>query len=192
MELLLKDVFKNKKQIQTVTFYKTKILSFLPYETEIILKKVVRPENIITLIDDICENEINVEYSLCLKDNVPTYDNKKTGYRLNYSINNDLDNFITSNVFKNLSQRLNKEMLAKINPSRCLFLLMLITFWSSSLDKINKTKLDLIESIMILKKEKKTSISYHIKDCDDIIEVETMIKNIFQYNPKSLFNIKKF
>lgn len=192
MESFFKSIFKNKKTTVNVTFYKTKILSFNPYETKIVFKELVDTENVIKLIDDICENETNMEYSLCLNDNVPSYDNKKHGYRLNYTISNDLDNFTSSSIFKNLSQKLNKDILLKLNPSRCLFLLMLISFWCSSLDRINQSKLDLIESIMILKKEKKTSISYHIKECDNIEEVETMIKNVFQYNPKSLFNLKIF
>lgn len=176
-----------------IKYFKTEILSFLPYRTKIHEEIEVNKNNIYKIYNDILKNETNIEYSICLNDSVPNYDNKTNGYRLTYTISNNLDSFSNKIFFMlskicKLDSRPNKELL----PSRVIFMLGLFLFLGYDSFQVQNTMLKYIESIIILKKERKTSIVFHVKDCDDIEELEKIIKKVFIFNPSSTFSQKKF
>lgn len=186
-------LYKELTPFSKITFFKTEIISFLPYETKLHEKIEINKNNIYKIYKEILKNEINMEYSICLNDSLPNYDNKTNGYRLTYTISNNLDSF-SNKIFFMLSKickldgRPNKELL----PSRVIFMFALFLFLGYDTNQIQKTILKYIESIMILKKEKKTSIVFHVQDCDDIEEFEKAIKKVFIFNPSSTFSQKKF
>lgn len=186
-------LYKDSIPFSKVTFFKTEIESFLPYVTKIHEEFEINKDNVYKIYQEILKNQVNMEYSICLNDAVPNYDNKMDGYRLTYTISNHLDSFANKIFFMlgkicKIDSRPHKDLL----PTRVIFMLALFLLLGYDTNQVQKTVLKYIESIMVLKKERKTSIVFHVKECDDIEEFERAIKKVFIFNPSSTFSQKKF
>ncbi|QKE44561.1 hypothetical protein Yalta_114 [Yalta virus] len=176
-----------------ITFYKTKIIKFFPYETRIINSYSITSDKINDIFQDILKNEIDTEYAICLNDVCPSYDNKTSGYRFSYSISNELDSF-SGKIFYLLGKLCDIDLKTNphITPSRVIFMLGLFLFIIGDTENIQDTELKCIETITIMKKEKKTSIVFQTAECKDADELEKAIKRVFVFNPASSFSKKKF
>lgn len=176
-----------------ITFYKTEIIKFFPYETRIINSYSITTDKISEIFQDILKNEIDTEYAICLNDVSPTYDNKTSGYRFSYSILNELDTF-SGRIFYLLGKLCGIDLNTNpyITPSRVIFMLGLFLFIIGDTEDIQNTELKCIETITIMKKEKKTTIVFQTTECEDADELEKAIKRVFVFNPASTFSKKKF
>lgn len=191
---LINDVILNDHIIQNnMTFFKTKILMFDPYETKLVNSYAITGDKISDIYEEILKNEINTEYTICLNDITPGYDNKTSGYRLSYSVLNELDIF-SGKIFYLLGKLCDIDLKTNFNvlPSRVIFMLCLFMFIINDTNKIQNTELKCIESISILRKDKKTNIVFQTGDCKDVDELEKAIKRVFIFNPTSSFTKKSF
>lgn len=194
----LKDYINNilyKDEIPkiNVEFYKTEIISLVPYQTVLHDRYIIDKFNIDKIYREIISNELNIEYAICLNGAKPSYDDKKSGYRLTYSILNHLDSFSNRIFFmmKKICQ-LDSRPNITLGPTRIIFMLGIFLFLGFENDTIQNTMIEKLESIMIIRKERKTNIVFHIKECDDIDEMEKIIKRVFIFNPSSSFTKKMF
>lgn len=184
-----------------VTFFKTKIKTFQPYDTEILLNQEVIIDDVKDIYKEILNLETNIEYALCLNDNIPNHDEKKSGYRLTYTMYNNLD-YIDSKIFFLLKKIMNdldpdnfKKEISETDfykPSGIIFMLTFFVFLIFDNPIIQRTSLRYIESVIVIKKEQKTCISFHVDECPSIEEFEKEIKHILALSPVSKFSIKKF
>lgn len=184
----------NKTSIPSnIKFFKTEIVSIIPYKTKLIDSYHITSENLIEIYNEIINNKVNIEYSVCLNDCLPSYDNKTEGYRLTYTITNNL-NVFDSTIFSLLGTfcEINLDSEKDLKPLEVMFILGLLLFTINDTNEIQNTVLKTIESISFLKKEKKTNIVFQTTYCDDVEELENAIKRVFVFKPTSLFTKKKF
>lgn len=191
---LIDNVITNNHIINNdMNFFKTKIIKFFPYETKVINSFPITGDKVSDIFQDILKNEIDTEYSICLNDVTPGYDNKISGYRFTYSISNELDTF-SGKIFYLLGKLCDIDLKTNpnITPSRVIFMLCLFMFIVDDVEQIQNTELKCIESISILKKDKKTNIVFQTSYCKDVDELEKAIKRVFIFNPSSTFTKKSF